>query len=372
MHISTILAHAGLTPDPTTGAITPPIELSTIFKYPENGYPEAKFGYTRHNNPGRLRLEEALANLEGGQDAAAFGSGIAAMQAVIQALGKDAHLLVPDDLYHGFRTLLLDYSTHWGLEVSFVDMRQPDQLVQDFRQNTRMIWIETPSNPMLNLTDIRAITTLAQSHDILTCVDNTWMTPVLQKPLVLGADLVMHSTTKYMGGHSDILGGAIITKEAAPFFARIREIKQVSVGVPSTFDLCLLLRSLRTLYVRMHHQMKNAQIIADWLSRQPEVSKVYYPDLSKESTSTFASQQMMGPGAMISFLLNRSAKEVLSVVSKSKIILPATSLGGVESTWEHRYSSEGPTSKTPDQLIRLSVGIEDVHDLIKDIERALS
>lgn len=372
MHISTKLAHAGLTPDPTTGAITPPIELSTIYKYPEQGYPDAEFAYTRHHNPGRRRLEQALASLEEGVDAAAFGSGMAAMQAVIQALGKDAHLIVPDDLYHGFRTLLLDYSTHWGVHVSFVDMTHPDQLVHHIQPNTRMIWLETPSNPMLNVTDILAITTLAKAHNIAVCVDNTWMTPVLQKPLSLGADLVMHSTTKYMGGHSDILGGAIIVKESSTLFDRIRHIQQLSGGVPSPFDCWLLLRSLRTLFVRIHHQMKNAQVIAEWLSKHPDVANVFYPGLLSETIYPFAAQQMSGPGAMISFILKRPAKEVLAVVSKSKLILPATSLGGVESTWEHRFSSEGPSSKTPDQLIRLSVGIEDVNDLIKDIAEALA
>ncbi len=370
MRRSSIIVHAGLEPNPTTGAIAPGFEPSTIFRYPEEGYHAAAYGYSRNNNPGRERLERAIAALEGGEQAAAFGSGMAAIQAVIQSLGSGMHVIAPLDVYHGTRTLLNDFRDRWGLELSYVEMSEVDEVRKAFKPNTALIWLESPSNPMLNLSDISLIAALAHEKMVTVCVDNTWPSPILQQPLALGADLVMHSTTKYLGGHSDLLGGAIVSKTGRGLFENIRKMQQIAGAVPSPFDCWLLLRSIRTLGIRVKQQVANAKEVVDWLTKQDWVEKVFYPGLPDHPGHSIAKKQMSDFGAMISFTVKLSPEKVLSMVSKSSLISPATSLGGVESTWEHRFSTEGPLSKTPDTLIRLSVGIEDVDDLIEDIQQS--
>jgi len=371
MKLTSRIVHSGLDPDPITKAIAPGFEPSTIFQYPEAGYSASEFGYSRNNNPSRQRLEHVLAELEGGSAAAAFGSGMAAIQAVIQSLSTGSQVIAPLDVYHGTRNLLVDFSTHWGLDVSFIDMTSLDAIKNALTPKTRLIWVETPSNPMLQISDIRAICDVASNPEITVCVDNTWPTPILQRALELGADLVMHSTTKYLGGHSDHLGGAIIARSADGIFERVRRIQHIAGGVPSPFDCWLLLRSMRTLSVRVCQQIVNAKVIVEWLNKDPRVQTVYYPGLSSHPGHHIAKKQMSDFGAMISFTLNCTPDQALNAVSQSKMITPATSLGSVESTWEHRFSTEGPDSKTPPTLIRLSVGIEDVHDLIEDIDKAL-
>lgn len=370
MRRSSIIVHAGLEPDPSTGAIAPGFEPSTIFRYPEEGYHGAPYGYSRNNNPGRERLEKAIAALEGGEQAAAFGSGMAAIQAVIQSLGSGMHVIAPIDVYHGTRTLLNDFRDRWGLELSFVDMSTVDEVQKAIKQNTTLIWLESPSNPMLNLCDIALIAELAHEKKITVCVDNTWPSPILQQPLSLGADLVMHSTTKYLGGHSDLLGGVIVSKSGTGLFENIRKVQQIAGAVPSPFDCWLLLRSMRTLGVRVKQQVSNAKKIVEWLKTQDWVDTIFYPGLPEHPGHFIAKKQMSDFGAMISFTVKLAPEKVLLMVSKSTMISPATSLGGVESTWEHRFSTEGPLSKTPNTLIRLSVGIEDADDLIDDIHQA--
>lgn len=370
MRRSSLIVHAGLEPDPTTRAIAPGFEPSTIFRYPEEGYHAAPYGYSRNNNPGRERLEKAIAVLEGGDQAAAFGSGMAAIQAVIQSLGTSKHVIAPVDVYHGTRTLLNDFRDRWGLEISYVDMSLVSDVRDAIQDNTRLLWLESPSNPMLNLCDISLLSDIAHKRKIYVCVDNTWPSPILQQPLSLGADLVMHSTTKYLGGHSDLLGGVIVGRKGSELFESVRKMQQMGGAVPSPFDCWLLLRSIRTLGIRVKQQVENAKMIVDWLSKQAWVNTVYYPGLSSHSGHEIAKKQMLDFGAMISFTVKLSPEKVLLMVSKSTMISPATSLGGVESTWEHRFSTEGPLSKTPNNLIRLSVGIEDVDDLIEDIQQS--
>ncbi len=368
MKFDSILVHAGLEPDPSTKAVAPGFAPSTIFEFPEGGFQNTRYGYARYDNPSRNALEAALATLEGGAHAAAFGSGMAAIQAVIQALGQGAHVVAPIDVYHGTRNLMNDFVDHWGLQVDYVDMTHSASVVEALHEGTRLIWLETPSNPMLHITDIGAICNIARSKGVPVCVDNTWPSPALQQPIAMGADVVMHSTTKYLGGHSDILGGAIIGSQGSVLFERIRRIQQLGGAVPSPFDCWLLLRSIRTLGVRVRQQCHNAEAIVDWLKGQPLVETVFYPGLKTHPGHSIAASQMKHFGAMLSFTLRLPPAKVAKVVCNSEMIVHATSLGSVESIWEHRRSSEGPESKTPETLIRLSVGIEDADDLIRDID----
>lgn len=371
MKFDSILVHAGLEPDPVTKAVAPGFAPSTIFEFVEGGFQNTRFGYARYDNPSRHTLEAALATLEGGAEAATFGSGMAAIQAVIQSLGQGAHVVAPIDVYHGTRNLLNDFVEHWGLRVDYVNMTDLSVVANSVNSDTRLVWIETPSNPMLHITDIEGVCKIAKGKGVPVCVDNTWPSPMLQQPIRLGADLVMHSTTKYLGGHSDILGGAVVGSQSSTLFERVRRIQQLAGAVPSPFDCWLLLRSIRTLGVRVRQQCQNAEKIVDWLNEHPLVDKVFYPGLPDHPGHDIAAAQMNNFGAMLSFTLRMSPGQATKLVCNSQMIVHATSLGGVESSWEHRLSSEGPLSKTPATLLRLSVGIEDADDIIGDIQQAL-
>jgi cystathionine gamma-synthase len=371
MRIETKAIHAGLDIENDSKAIVPPIHTSTVFEHSEQGFQEGDLNYTRYSNPNRLQLEALLAELEGGKACAAFSAGVAAATAVFQSLKPGDHILVPSDVYAGNRNLVEKVMQPWGLEADFIDMTSVKNIEEALNENTRLIWIETPSNPMMNITDIEAVCDLAQKNDVLTCVDNTWPTPINQLPLELGADLVLHSTTKYFGGHSDILGGAIIAKEADDFFERIREIQQLGGAVPSPRDCWLLCRSTRTLPYRMRGHNEHAAYLAKFLQNHPKVEKVFYPGLATHAGHEIAKKQMSDFGGMISFLIAGNAEEAHHIVAGSTLIKRATSLGGVESTWEHRRSSEGEGSITPENLIRISVGLEHPDDLMEDLERAL-
>lgn len=371
MKFDSILVHAGLEPDPTTKAVAPGFAPSTIFEFPEGGIQNTRYGYARYDNPSRHSLEVALATLEEGAETAAFGSGMAAIQAVIQALGKEARVLAPIDVYHGTRNLMNDFVEYWGLHVDYVNMTDLASVDLAVHASTSLIWLETPSNPMLHISDIEAICKIARKKGVPVCVDNTWPSPMLQQPLIMGADLVMHSTTKYLGGHSDILGGAVVGSRESVLFERVRRIQQIAGAVPSPFDCWLLLRSMRTLGVRVRQQCQNAEIVANWLNEHPLVETVYYPGLVSHPGHSIAASQMKHFGAMLSFTLRLPPEKVVKAVCNSQMIVHATSLGSVESLWEHRRSSEGPESKTPPTLVRLSVGIEDVDDIIHDIDASL-
>jgi cystathionine gamma-synthase len=371
MHFETKAIHTGLTIGNPTKAIIPPISPSTIFEIDAEGMKEGDLHYTRLGNPNRLQFEQLIAALEGGEAAAAFSSGIAAAAAILQALKPGDHIIIPEDVYSGNRRMVKEIMNRWGLESSFINMTRLDTIEAHIKPNTALIWIETPSNPLMRITDISGVAELAQKRGIRTVADNTWPTPVNQLPFELGADLVLHSTSKYFGGHSDILGGAVITKNNDPFFQQIRLNQQMGGAVPSPQDCWMLSRSTRTLAYRMKGHNEHALQVADFLSNHKTVADVYFPGLESHSGHDIAKKQMKGYGGMISFLIDGTQKEAIGIVSRSKLISRATSLGGVESTWEHRRSSERDDSVTPGNLIRLSVGLEHPDDILEDLEQAL-
>jgi cystathionine gamma-synthase len=366
MKIETIAIHAGNQVNDSLKPVVQPINLSTTYIHHD-----ASPIYSRASNPNRQALESVLAKLEHGADAAAFSSGNAAGMTVFQALPAGSHVIAPDDMYHGLRKQLTEIFKGI-LEVSFVDMTLPKNVEDAFRENTQLVWIESPSNPLLKISDIQRIAALAKTHQCWVVCDNTFATPVFQNPLLLGADLVMHSTTKYLGGHSDILGGALITKETNAFWERIRNIQATGGAVPSPFDCYLLARSIKTLPYRMKGHAEHAGVIASYLAQHAKVEKVYYPGLVGHIGHEVAKKQMSGFGGMLSFLIKGGAKEADEVISKLNYFSNATSLGGVESLIERRAASEGPDSHTPQNLIRMSVGLEHLDDLLQDLDQALN
>lgn len=366
MRIETKAIHAGNLITDSNRPVIHPIVTSTTFEHHENS-----LIYTRASNPNRLALENVLTQLEFGKDAAAFSSGNAAAMAVFQALDPQSHIIAPDDMYHGIRKQLLEIFK--GIhEISFVDMSNIDQVGSHIRKNTRLIWVETPSNPLLKITDIRRIAALTKENNIILACDNTFATPVFQNPILLGADLVMHSTTKFLGGHSDILGGVIITKEKNAFWERLRMIQHVGGAVPAPFDCYLLTRSIKTLPYRMKGHFENASRLANFLSEHPAIEKVFYPGLKSHEGYPIASSQMTGFSGVLSVTVIGGAFEADRVVSKLKYFTNATSLGGIESLIERRAAVEGPDTMTPPNLLRISVGLENIEDLIEDFSQALS
>lgn len=371
MRIETIAAHAAQEVDPGTGAVTPALHLSSTYERDSDGDFSRGFVYSRWGNPTRQTLEECLARLEGGVAAAAFSSGMATTTSIFQALSAGDHVIAPNDCYHGTARVLQELFSHWDLEATFVDMTNLEQVKQAIRPNTRLVWAETPSNPLLKITDIGQVAEIAHNAGALCVCDNTWSSPMLQRPLELGADLVVHSTTKYLGGHSDVLSGAAISKEDSDFFQRLRFIQQNCGAVPSPFDCWLVLRGIRTLHVRMPVHSQNASRIATFLSDHPRVEAVYYPGLPHHPGHDVAAQQMSDFGGMLSFQVEGGQDDAMQVAARVKVFIRATSLGGTESFIEHRASIEGPGTRTPDNLLRVSVGLENVDDLIEDLAQAL-
>lgn len=370
MKVETIAVHAGNSVDQNTGAVIQPITLSSTFERGEDGGYPGGFMYSRIDNPNRKSLENVIAKLEGGTDAAAFSSGNAAGAAVFQALGPGAHIIAPDDMYHGLRNQLVQVFSGI-IEVDFVDMTNLSAIQKLIKPNTRLIWLETPSNPLLKISDIKAISNLAKSQGILLACDNTFSTPIFQKPLELGCDLVMHSTTKYLGGHSDVIGGALATAQVDDFWKKIKNVQILSGAIPAPFDCYLTVRGIKTLPYRMRGHNHNAGLIAGFLAAHPHVKEVFYPGLTNHPGHEIAKKQMSSYGGMLSFLVNGNAEEARRVVNSVKVFTQATSLGGVESLIEHRASIEGPDTKTPQNLIRISVGLENSEDLIQDLNQAL-
>jgi cystathionine gamma-synthase len=357
--------------DPVTGAAIQPLTLSTTFERSEDGSYRNGYVYTRAGNPNRTSLERVLAQIENGADACAFSSGNAAGNAVFQSLESGSHIIAPDDMYHGLRHLLKE--VYPGiLEFDFVNMADIRAVKAAIRPSTKLIWIETPSNPLLKITDIGSITNLARERGIIVCCDNTFATPVFQRPLDFAADLVMHSTTKYISGHSDVMGGALICREKTEFWKKIRSIQELSGAVPSPFDCYMAVRGIKTLPYRMRGHVKNAQKIAEFLESSPMVEKVYYPGLKSNGQYDIAMGQMDDSGGMLSFLVKGGEENAKKLVNAVTIFTQATSLGGVESLIEHRASLEGPDSPTPKNLLRVSAGLENIDDLLEALSLAIS
>lgn len=371
MKLETIAIHAGNIIDGQTKAAIQPISLSTTFERGAEGDYPGGFMYSRADNPNRRSLENVIARLEGAEDAAAFSSGNAAGAAVFQALKPGSHLIAPADMYHGLRNQLLQVF-EGIIDVDFIDLADIQAIENAIKPETRLIWIETPSNPLLKICDIKAITKLAKSKGIMTACDNTFCTPMFQRPLEMGCDLVMHSSTKYFGGHSDVIGGALACSRNDDFWKKIRNVQVLSGAVPSPFDCYLTVRGIKTLPYRMRGHAQNAILIADFLNEHDQVEKVFFPGLKDHPGHEIAKKQMSSFGGMLSFLVKGGASEARQVVNAVKVFTQATSLGGVESLIEHRASIEGPDTKTPQNLIRVSVGLEHADDLIEDLKQALS
>ncbi len=373
LHPETLAIHAGRHPDPATGAVVSPIYLSSTYERdPDGSYPHG-YTYSRDNNPNRQALESCLAQLEGGSAAIAFASGVAATLAVFQTLKAGDHVILPQDVYRGTPALIKELLQPWDLISTKVDLRDLAALESAIRPETRLVWVETPSNPLLHITDIAAIAEIAHRSGALVACDNTWATPMLQKPLDWGADLVVHSTTKYLGGHSDVLGGAVIVGSQHPELAQtLHRIQSVGGAVPSPFDCWLILRGIQTLPYRIRGHCENALQIAMFLADHPAVAAVHYPGLPQHPQFDLAQRQMTGPGGMISAQIKGGGTAAFGMLAQLQLFTRATSLGGVESLIEHRASIEGPGSQTPADLVRISVGLEHPQDLIDDLAQALA
>lgn len=367
--------HAGHSVDASTGAVTEAIHLSTTFERDVDGGYSRGFLYSRNHNPNRNGLEAALAALEGGAACAAcaaFGSGLAGVTAIFQGLMPGDHVVAPMDIYHGTANVLKHLFAKWKVTASFIDMTDLDVLRSALTPNTKIIWIETPSNPLLQCVDIAAIAQIAPAHGARAIADNTFASPVLQQPLALGCDMVVHATTKYLGGRSDVLGGAVVSRLDDAYFAQVRTAQLFGGAVPSPFDCWLVMRSLPTLPYRMQAHCANAGKVAEFLQQHPKVSVVHYPGLTGNPFHAVARKQMSGFGGMLSFEVKVGKDAAMALAAKVEIFTRATSLGGVESLIEHRASIEGPDSKAPQGLLRVSVGLENADDLIEDLAFALT
>ena len=372
MRIETLAVKTGMDPDGTSRAIAPPITLSTTFERGVDGSYPGGFDYSRSGNPNRAALEAALAALEGGPEAIAFPSGMAATFSVIFSLSPGDHVVAADDAYFGTGVLLREQFARRGIEASFVDMTDLDTVRSAMRPNTHLVWMETPSNPLIRISDVEAIAGIAREGGAISCCDNTWATPLLQRPLDLGVDLVMHSTTKYFGGHGDVTGGAVIARDPGETLEALRGIQKDGGLVPSPFDAWLTRRGLESLAARMAMHCANAMELARFLDAHPRVERVHYPGLEDDPGHALAARQMSGFGGMLSFDVTGGREEAFAVAAAVKIIARATSLGGTHSLIEHRASIEGAATRAPENLLRMSVGLEHAEDLKEDLDRALA
>ena len=375
---STRAVHAGQKPDPSTGAVMTPVYLTSTYVQESPGVHKG-FEYSRTQNPTRKALEENLAALEGGEYGLCFSSGMAAISAVISALNSGDHVLSGNDIYGGTYRVFTKVFERFGILFDFVDTTDPKEALKKITPKTKLLWLETPTNPLLNITDISEISKIAHAKNVSVAVDNTFATPYLQEPLSLGADLVVHSSTKYIGGHSDVVGGAVITSDKS-WHERLKFIQNSVGAVPGPMDCFLLLRGTKTLALRMERHSENALKIAQFLARHPKVSKVYYPGLESHKGHALAKKQMRAFGGMISFELSAGFEAAKKMASQMKVFSLAESLGGVESLIGHPATmthaaiprEERLKRGLTDGLIRLSVGIEDVEDLISDLDQAMN
>jgi cystathionine gamma-synthase len=364
--------HAGRKVDPSTGAVTPPLHTSTTFERDVDGEFSRKYAYIRASTPNRDSLEACITALEGGDETISFSSGMAASLAVFQSLAPKDHVLLHRDVYYGVRELMQGFFAKWGLTHTLVDMRDIEEVKKAIRPETKLFWVETPTNPLIEVVDIRTVAEAARSAGALLVCENTFATPVLQRPFELGSDMVVHSLTKYLGGHSDAMGGSVTVKNKPDLIAQIRDFQHTGGAVLSPFDCWLVLRGVQTLVPRVRLHCENARRVAEFLSTHKNVTKVRYPGLPNDPGHPIAKAQMKDFGGMLAFEVRGGRAEAFAVTGALKIILRATSLGGTHSLIEHRASIEGPTTRAPESLLRLSVGLEDADDLIQDLDQALS
>lgn len=378
MKLATKFIHAGAVPDPSTGAIMTPIYQTSTYVQEAPGKNKG-FEYARSQNPTRKALEEALAAIENGKFGLAFSSGVAATDAVIKLLGPGDEVIAASDMYGGTYRLFTKVFEKFGIKFLYTDTTNTENIKKLVTPQTKLIWLETPTNPLMNITDIQAAAVIAKDAKALLCVDNTFASPYLQNPLDLGADIVMHSSTKYLGGHSDVIQGALVMNDVE-LREKLYFIQKSCGAVPGPMDCFLVLRGIKTLHVRMQQHCLNGEKIAHWLRNNPAVSKVYWPGFEDQPSYTIAKKQMRGFGGMISFTLkDDSVENAMRVLSSTHLFSLAESLGGVESLINHPASmthasiprEERLKNGLTDSLIRLSVGIEDADDLISDLDRAI-
>ena len=372
MRPETLAVHAGAAPDESTGAIAPPLHFSTTFRHGPAGERVAHFEYQREANPTQDRLEEALAALEGGEAALAFGSGMAAMNALLESLPAGAHFVYPSDCYTGLRSLATEFLPERGVTATAVDFGNVAQVRAAMTPATKLVWAESPSNPQLRIADIAALARIAHEGGALLACDNTFATPVLQQPLALGADVAMHSTTKYFGGHSDVMGGALVFARRDGLFERVAHRRHVTGNILAPFSAWLTLRGCRSLPARMAWHCRNARLVAEFLAAQPQVAAVHWPGLPSHPNHAIAARQMKDFGAMLSLRMKGGREAALKLAGGLRLIHNATSLGGCETLIEHRASVEGAHPVTPQDLLRVSVGLEHPDDLIEDFRQALA
>lgn len=379
-HLATRAIHAGQHPDPSTGAIMPPIYATSTYVQKSPGVHQG-YEYSRTKNPTRFAYEQCICDLENGTQAFAFASGMAATATILELLKPKDHIIVSDDVYGGTFRILDKVRKHSaGLDVSFVDLSDAHHLEKAIRPNTRMLWIETPSNPMLKLIDLTQIAELAKKNNLISIADNTFATPVLQQPLSLGFDIVMHSATKYLNGHSDMVGGVVIVGERQDLAEQLAFLQNAVGAIASPFDSFLALRGLKTLVIRMERHSSNAQALAEWLAGHPQINKVIYPGLKTHPHYALAQKQMRYSGGMITIEVKGDLAKTLNFLERCQLFSLAESLGGVESLIEHpaimTHASIPKANREQlgikDNLVRLSVGIEDIEDLKSDLNQALS
>lgn len=372
MRIETAAVHAGHAIDPATGAVASPIYLSSTFARDAEGAYSRGFVYGRENNPNRVELERLLATLEGGACAVAFASGLAAADAVFRSLRPGDHVVAPREVYHGVRAQLETLHRAWGLAISYAPMHEPDRVREALTERTRLVWAETPANPMLQVSDIAALAAIAHEAGALLACDNTFATPILQRPIEHGADLVMHATTKWIGGHSDLTGGVVVCRADDETAERLRTAQRIGGSAPGPFDCWLAARGVRSLACRVRASTASAGRIAAHFDGHDAIERVLYPGLPGCAGHEAARRQMDGFGGMVSLCVRGDRERALGVARRTRIFTNATSLGGVESLVEHRESIEGPATTTPPNLLRLSIGLEHADDLIADLEQALA
>ena len=370
-HPATLAVHAGNAPDESTGAVAPPLHLSTTFRHGPAGERVAGYEYQREGNPTNDRLREALAALEGGETACTFASGMAAMTTLLECLPQGARVLFPDDCYSGLRMLFQEYLPERGIVAGVVDMGDLDAVRAACATPVSMLWIETPSNPLMKISDIASLAGIGRASGAIVVVDNTFATPLLQRPLALGADVVMHSTTKYFGGHSDVLGGALVFAQDGELAGKVAHRLHVTGAVLAPFSAWLTLRGCRSLGARMSMHCANARMVVDFLVAHPAIERVNWPGLASHPGHDVAKNQMRDFGAMLSIEVRGGRDAALAMAGKLRVFTNATSLGGCESLVEHRASVEGPNPRSPQNLLRISVGLEDADDLVADLAQAL-